>query len=150
MGFGATHGCWAPQLDELLGAKSPGGPPRTRVLLLDNRGVGKSESPLSRKSYTTTIMATDIMCILVSFEDILELFAWNRPASVASGRAYNAHYKESFKERRAETSKTLEAGEFCMSSYLSKSRLRMQRENLQQWTSEMPCLIPIELTYSVL
>lgn len=67
MGFGATHGCWAPQLEELLGSKQAGGPPRARVLLLDNRGVGRSESPLSRKAYTTTIMATDVICILVSF-----------------------------------------------------------------------------------
>lgn len=64
MGFGATHGCWGPQLEELLGSKTVRGPPRARVLLLDNRGVGRSESPLSRKAYTTTIMATDIICIL--------------------------------------------------------------------------------------
>lgn len=68
MGFGATHGCWGPQLEELLGSKTVRGPPRARVLLLDNRGVGRSESPLSRKAYTTTIMATDIICILVSFQ----------------------------------------------------------------------------------
>lgn len=65
MGFGATSGCWAPQLDELLGSKQPGGPPRARVLLLDNRGVGRSGSPESKRAYTTSIMATDIICLLV-------------------------------------------------------------------------------------
>ena len=31
MGFGATHACWGPQLEELLGSKNPGDPPRYTV-----------------------------------------------------------------------------------------------------------------------
>ena len=66
MGFAATHHCWAPQLEELLGSKLPGGPPRTRVLLLDNRGVGRSGNPQQKAAYQTSVMATDIVCLLVS------------------------------------------------------------------------------------
>lgn len=64
MGFGATHACWAPQLDELLRGKAQGDPPRTRVLMLDNRGVGRSGSPKARAAYSTTIMASDIIALL--------------------------------------------------------------------------------------
>lgn len=52
-------------MDEFLRIKVPGGPPRARVLLLDNRGVGRSASPKSRAAYSTTAMATDVISLLV-------------------------------------------------------------------------------------
>lgn len=61
MGMGATSGCWGPQVDAL--AKSG---VRAQALLLDNRGVGKSGSPRSKKSYSTTTMARDVLACMVS------------------------------------------------------------------------------------
>ena len=63
MGMGATSGCWGPQVDAL--AKSG---VRAQALLLDNRGVGKSGSPRSKKSYSTTTMARDVLACMVSSE----------------------------------------------------------------------------------
>ena len=61
MGMGATSGCWGPQVDAL--AKSG---VRAQALLLDNRGVGKSGSPRSKKSYSTTTLARDVLACMVS------------------------------------------------------------------------------------
>ena len=61
MGMGATSGCWGPQVDAL--AKSG---VRAQALLLDNRGVGKSGSPRSKKSYSTQTMARDVLACMVS------------------------------------------------------------------------------------
>lgn len=57
-------GGWNPQLDELL-AEDASGRPATQTLLLDNRGVGRSSIPERRTAYSTTIMAMDVLCILV-------------------------------------------------------------------------------------
>ena len=62
-GFGATLQCWEPQLEQLLQPRQEG---LTRVLLMDNRGVGRSASPQDRAQYTTSLMAQDILGILVS------------------------------------------------------------------------------------
>jgi hypothetical protein len=35
------------------------------VLMLDNRGVGRSGCPQAKAAYTTTIMATDVLLLLV-------------------------------------------------------------------------------------
>lgn len=61
MGMGATSGCWGPQVDAL--AKSG---VRAQALLLDNRGVGKSGSPRSKKAYSTPTMARDVLACMVS------------------------------------------------------------------------------------
>ena len=82
MGLGATHGCWDPQVDELLAwgaaaeadgalpppsstAKRPSRPPM-RALLLDNRGVGGSGVPKSGRAYSSAIMARDVLAVMVS------------------------------------------------------------------------------------
>lgn len=66
MGFAATHGCWEPQLQEgLLRPRHANTWPRSRVLLIDNRGVGRSGSPEHKHAYTTTIMAKDVLGLLV-------------------------------------------------------------------------------------
>ncbi len=59
-------GGWNPQLDELL-AEDEFGRPASQVLLVDNRGVGRSSIPARRSAYSSTIMATDVLCILVRF-----------------------------------------------------------------------------------
>ncbi|CAL8464728.1 g4263 [Coccomyxa elongata] len=63
MGFACTMGGWNPQLDELL-AEDEFGRPASQVLLVDNRGVGRSSIPARRSAYSSTIMATDVLCIL--------------------------------------------------------------------------------------
>ena len=63
-GFACTLGCWAPQLDDLLRAGEEERPP-VRVLVLDNRGVGRSSARLRRRAYSTVLMAQDIIAILV-------------------------------------------------------------------------------------
>ena len=63
-GFACTLGCWAPQLDELL-ARDACGRPATRVLLMDNRGVGRSSIPRRRAAYSTSHMASDVLAVLV-------------------------------------------------------------------------------------
>ena len=60
-GFGATLGCWAPQLEQLLAPRQGS---LTRVLLMDNRGVGRSDSPEDKRAYTTRLMAADILAML--------------------------------------------------------------------------------------
>lgn len=64
MGFACTLGGWTPQLDELL-AEDRLGRPAARVLLLDNRGVGRSSIPQRRSAYSTTAMAQDALAIMV-------------------------------------------------------------------------------------
>jgi len=61
MGMGATSGCWGPQVDALARAGV-----RAQALLLDNRGVGKSGTPKSKKSYSTATMARDVLACMVS------------------------------------------------------------------------------------
>ena len=68
-GFACTLGCWAPQLDELL-AEDSCGRPATRVLLMDNRGVGRSSIPRRRAAYSTSHMASDVVAILVCARNI--------------------------------------------------------------------------------
>lgn len=63
-GFACTMGGWNPQLDELL-AEHDDGHTAVRVLLLDNRGVGRSSIPHRRSAFTTTTMATDVLHIMV-------------------------------------------------------------------------------------
>lgn len=63
-GFGATLQCWEPQLEQLLQPRRGG---LTRVLLMDNRGVGRSGSPEDKRQYTTSLMAQDVLGILVRF-----------------------------------------------------------------------------------
>ena len=36
-----------------------------QLLVLDNRGVGRSSMPRNRKAYTSTTMAIDVLCIMV-------------------------------------------------------------------------------------
>ena len=62
-GFGATYQCWEPQLDRLLHKDQPA---PTRCLLMDNRGVGKSGSPSRKSAYRTTVMAADVLALMVS------------------------------------------------------------------------------------
>ena len=57
----ATLGCWAPQLEQLLAPRKSS---LTRVLLMDNRGVGGSSSPKDKQQYQTHLMAADILGIL--------------------------------------------------------------------------------------
>ena len=71
-GFACTLGCWAPQLDDLLRAGEEGRPP-VRVLVLDNRGVGRSSARLRRRAYSTVLMAQDIIAILVRLSTNIEL-----------------------------------------------------------------------------
>lgn len=61
MGMGATSGCWGPQVDALAKAGV-----RAQALLLDNRGVGKSGTPRSKKAYSTKTMARDVLACMVS------------------------------------------------------------------------------------
>lgn len=61
MGMGATSGCWGPQVDALAKAGV-----RAQALLLDNRGVGKSGTPRSKKAYSTQTMARDVLACMVS------------------------------------------------------------------------------------
>ena len=63
-GFACTLGCWGPQLDDLLRAGEKGRP-AVRALVLDNRGVGRSSARLRRRAYSTTLMAQDILALLV-------------------------------------------------------------------------------------
>jgi len=63
-GFACTLGCWGPQLDDLLRPGADGAPP-VRVLVLDNRGVGRSSSRLRRRAYSVVLMAEDVLAILV-------------------------------------------------------------------------------------
>lgn len=60
MGMGATSGCWGPQVDALARAGV-----RAQALLLDNRGVGKSGTPKSKKAYSTATMARDVLACMV-------------------------------------------------------------------------------------
>lgn len=71
MGFGATHHCWEPQLEELLRAKGAAGAPKARVLTMDNRGVGRSGSPKPKQAYSTKLMATDVLCLIVGFLSVI-------------------------------------------------------------------------------
>ena len=64
MGFACTLGGWTPQLDELL-AEDAQGRAAARVLLLDNRGVGRSSIPCRRSAYSTTVMAQDVLAVMV-------------------------------------------------------------------------------------
>eukprot|EP00884_Botryococcus_braunii_P007304 jgi/Botrbrau1/16575/Bobra.0068s0006.1 len=66
MGFAATHGCWGPQLQELLRGEADNQvhAPAMRALLMDNRGVGRSSSPKSVKAYSISLMANDVLTIL--------------------------------------------------------------------------------------
>ncbi|KAK9819995.1 hypothetical protein WJX72_004920 [[Myrmecia] bisecta] len=64
MGFAATLDCWAPQLEELLKPHEVPDQPPARILLLDNRGVGRSSSPQPKKAYSTTLMAKDVIALL--------------------------------------------------------------------------------------
>lgn len=63
-GFACTMGGWSPQLAELL-SEDETERSATQVLLVDNRGVGRSSIPARRTAYSSTIMATDVLCILV-------------------------------------------------------------------------------------
>ena len=88
MGLGATHGCWDPQVDELLawgaaatadGSLPPAPAPTSnrrrpsaatsrppmRALLLDNRGVGGSGVPRPGRAYSSSIMAGDVLAVMV-------------------------------------------------------------------------------------
>ena len=79
MGFGATHGCWEPQLSEgLLTGRHGGKDPKCRILMMDNRGVGSSGCPEDKRQYTTAIMAQDVLNLLVSF---CVVRPWSRPDS---------------------------------------------------------------------
>lgn len=40
-----------------------------QVLVLDNRGVGRSSMPRNKSAYSTTSMAMDVLCIMVSAQD---------------------------------------------------------------------------------
>ena len=80
MGMGATSGCWGPQVDAL--AKSG---VRAQALLLDNRGVGKSGSPRSKKSYSTTTMARDVLACMVSEKALGEFWVLFGLFSALSG-----------------------------------------------------------------
>ena len=60
MGMGATSGCWGPQVDALARSGV-----RAQALLLDNRGVGKSGTPKSKRSYSTSTMARDVLACMV-------------------------------------------------------------------------------------
>ena len=44
-----------------------------QLLVLDNRGVGRSSMPRSRKAYTSTTMAIDVLCIMVSTQCALKM-----------------------------------------------------------------------------
>lgn len=72
MGMGATSGCWGPQVDALARAGV-----RAQALLLDNRGVGKSGTPKSKKSYSTATMARDVLACMVSFFSSSSFFRGN-------------------------------------------------------------------------
>ncbi|KAK9788003.1 hypothetical protein WJX73_006862 [Symbiochloris irregularis] len=61
MGFGATHQCWEPQLEQLLSREQT---TPTRCLLMDNRGVGRTGAPASTSAYTTSIMAADVYALM--------------------------------------------------------------------------------------
>ena len=54
-----------PQLHELLTPETEGAPSPVKVLVMDNRGVGRSGAPLKRSAYSTAIMATDVLTIMV-------------------------------------------------------------------------------------
>ena len=64
-GFAAAHAGWLPQLHGLLTPDREGGPSPVRVMVLDNRGVGRSSAPLSKHAYSTRIMATDVLTVMV-------------------------------------------------------------------------------------
>ena len=44
-----------------------------QLLVLDNRGVGRSSMPCNRNAYTSTTMAVDVLCIMVSSQCALEV-----------------------------------------------------------------------------
>ena len=99
MGMGATSGCWGPQVDAL--AKSG---VRAQALLLDNRGVGKSGSPRSKKSYSTTTMARDVLACMVR-QVSLVVFAVSLSGSVCFfccllWADYDAMFRQSEGEER--------------------------------------------------
>ena len=41
-----------------------------QVLVMDNRGVGRSSMPRNRRAYTSTSMAFDVLCIMVSHQGV--------------------------------------------------------------------------------
>ena len=41
-----------------------------QVLVMDNRGVGRSSMPRNRRAYTSTSMAFDVLCIMVSDQGV--------------------------------------------------------------------------------
>lgn len=68
-GFAAAHAAWLPQLHGLLNPEEEGGPSPVKVMVLDNRGIGRSSSPLVKEAYSTSIMATDVLNVMVRSMD---------------------------------------------------------------------------------
>ena len=64
-GFAAAHACWLPQLDALLKPVRAGDLPPVRIMVLDNRGVGRSSAPDKMAAYSTSIMADDVLAVMV-------------------------------------------------------------------------------------
>ena len=64
-GFAAAHACWLPQLDAMLKPAKPGDLPPVRIMVLDNRGVGRSSAPAKLRAYSTSIMADDVLAVMV-------------------------------------------------------------------------------------
>ncbi|CAD7698656.1 unnamed protein product [Ostreobium quekettii] len=60
MGFACTCDCWAPQLDGLLQQEEER---PLEICVVDNRGIGRSSKPAGHKSYTTVIMANDVVAV---------------------------------------------------------------------------------------
>jgi len=42
------------------------GPGLLEVLCIENRGLGRSSAPLRKRQYSTTIMAKDVLSVMVS------------------------------------------------------------------------------------
>ena len=64
-GFAAAHACWLPQLDAMLKPARHGDLPPVRIMVLDNRGVGRSSAPDKMAAYSTSIMADDVLAVMV-------------------------------------------------------------------------------------
>jgi len=64
-GFAAAHACWLPQLDAMLKPARHGALPPVRIMVLDNRGVGRSSAPDKMAAYSTSIMADDVLAVMV-------------------------------------------------------------------------------------
>ncbi|KAK9864731.1 hypothetical protein WJX84_003798, partial [Apatococcus fuscideae] len=62
--FAASLNGWGPQMDDLLSPRDEYGQAPVRLLLVDNRGVGRSSSPLPSSAYSTSIMAADTLQIM--------------------------------------------------------------------------------------